>query len=553
MPYSKKLDHNDKIKKPPPTSRFVGKTQFGTALRLWQRIFVVCSIVLALAYLSFLWGRQTDIAKLHEGSERRLALLSATLFAPIDKFSFLPAVTASFPIVSLALRSENDEAILDKANNFLNTLNANAKSAVIYLLNKEGVVIASSNSQERDSFVGKNYAFRPYFKQAVEHGTGKFFGMGTTSLLPGYYLSNAVVDGKEILGVVVVKIDMSSFDTGWKLSDHMAVTDSNGIIFLSSIADWKYHPLHALRPDTLSQIKRTRQYENALKDALDTEVLKYLGAGEQLVKIRLPSDVNSREAATTYFTKSEKLPGSDWTVNVFVPIDDIDSRARITAVIAVSAMAFIGILYLYFRQVRANSIDRETSRQALEAAHATLEQRHHELQTVSEQLQITAATDPLTGAFNRRYFFDATEKLILSQRSTDASLSLIMIDIDHFKQINDKYGHPAGDQVLRELTDLTRNLLRDADLFVRFGGEEFVIALPNASATDAMTIAERLCAQVSSTTFDPQGIALSVTISCGVAQHRTSERSIEAAIKRADTALYAAKAQGRNRVIAGEL
>lgn len=528
------------------------KARCSKTLRLWLWVIGAAATTVVLAYLSFLWGRQSDIANLHDGSERRLASLNAALFAPIDKFSYLPDVTASLPIVSTALIAQNDPSVISQTNNFLNTLNANAKSEVIYLLNAKGVVIASSNAQERDSFVGKDYSFRPYFRQAMEYRKGKFYGMGTTSLLPGYYLSSAVLAGDKTLGVVVVKIDMTGFDGGWNLRDQMAVTDGNGIIFLSSIVDWKYRPLHTLAATTLTQLKRTRQYDNALRDALDTEVLKDIAPNEQLVRIALPGNKAGHIAAATYFTRSERLPGSDWRVHVFIPIDDIDSRARWTAAITLVVLAFIAIACLYLRQVRANLREREASQRALEEAHSTLEQNHHELQLISEQLQITSVTDPLTGAYNRRYFFDATEKLLISQRNSDVSLSLIMIDIDHFKQINDQHGHPAGDQVLRALTELARQLLRDADLFVRFGGEEFMIALPNATAADAVVIAERLCRQVRAAPITPFGTAIPVTISCGVAEHHRGEPDIDAAIKRADQALYTAKEQGRNRVVLSE-
>lgn len=522
------------------------------ALRFWRVILTIGPIAIALFYLAFMWGRQADITKLHEGSERRLALLSAALFSPIDKFSYLPQVAATFPVLSATLSAPDNPVLLAQANKFLTTLNTSAKSAVVYLLNRQGIAIASSNWQERDSFVGKDYSFRPYFKQAMEQGSGKFYGMGTTSLLPGYYVSSAVLDGETPLGVVVVKVDMGSFDNGWKQRDQMAITDANGIIFLSSISDWKYRPLHALGAETLAQLRRTRQYENALRDALDTEVLEDLGPDEQVVRIALPASRGHVPTATTYFTKSAKLAGSDWNVNVFIPIDDIDSRARWTAGITMVVLAFVGMIFLYVRQVRANLHDREISRQALEAAHANLGQKHLELQVISEKLQVTSATDPLTGAFNRRYFFDTIEKFLFSQRSTDASLSLIMTDIDYFKQINDRYGHPVGDQVLKALTELAKKLLRDADLFVRFGGEEFVIALPNASLADAVAIAQRLCEQVRNAPFGEADDPIVVTISCGVAQYGPGDDGIDAVIKRADTALYKAKQQGRNCVISAD-
>lgn len=521
-------------------------------LRYWRVILTVGPIAIALFYLTFMLGRQADLAKLHEGSERRLAVLSAALFGPIDKFSYLPQVVATSPVLSNALAAPKNPAAIAQANQFLSTLNASAKAAVVYLLDRKGVAIASSNWQEQDSFVGRDYSFRPYFKQAFERGSGKFYGMGTTSLLPGYYVSGAVLDGAVVTGVVVVKVDMSSFDTGWKLRDQMAITDANGIIFLSSISEWKYRPLRALGADTLMQLRRTRQYENVLREALDTEVLKDLAPGEQLVRIALPAARGHPTVATTYFAKSAQLPGSDWSVNVFTPIDDIDSRARWTAAIALVVLAFIGMIFLYIRQVRANLHDRENSRRALEAAHENLGQKHIELQAISEKLQVTSATDPLTGAYNRRYFFETIEKLLHSQRGTDVSLSLIMTDIDFFKQINDRYGHPIGDQVLKSLTALAKNLLRDADLFVRFGGEEFVIALPNATQADALAIAQRLCQQVRTTAFGEANEPIVVTISCGVAQYVAGDGDIDAVIKRADVALYQAKQRGRDRVVAAD-
>lgn len=522
------------------------------AWRLWRFIFTVGPIAIAVFYLAFMWGKQTDLAKLHEGSERRLALLSEMLFAPIDKFSYLPKVAATFPVLSAALSDPKNDVSRSRASQFLRTLNASAKSAVIYLLDRKGIVVASSNWQEGDTFVGKDYSFRPYFKQALEHGSGRFYAMGTTSLLPGYYISSAVVDNEKVIGVVVVKVDMTGFDNGWKMREQMAITDAAGIIFLSSFSDWKYRPLYPLNANTLAQLRRTRQYENVLKNSLEIEVLKDLGSDEQIIRLSSPAQSGSRVTPTTYFTKRAKLAGSEWTVNVFIPIDDIDSRARWTAVIALVAMAFIGMIFLYIRQVQANLQDREAARFALEAAHSTLGQKHEELQLISQKLRVTSATDPLTGAYNRRYFFDTIDKLLFSQRSTDASLSLIMIDIDYFKQINDRYGHPAGDEVLKALTILTKRLLRDADLFARFGGEEFVIALPNAALADAVDIAQRLCEQVRAASFGQSGEAIAVTVSCGVAQYSDCDGDIDDVIKRADAALYLAKEQGRNRVVAAK-
>ncbi|MGN6702371.1 MAG: GGDEF domain-containing protein, partial [Burkholderiaceae bacterium] len=192
--------------------------------------------------------------------------------------------------------------------------------------------------------------------------------------------------------------------------------------------------------------------------------------------------------------------------------------------------------------------EREASRQALERAHGALAQQHRRLQTVSEELRVTSSTDPLTGAYNRRYFFEAADKMLAAQRRTDGALAVIMIDVDHFKEINDVYGHPAGDRVLQTMTAIARDVLRDTDLFARFGGEEFIVALPNTSVAEAAAVAERLRQRVAAQPCAFQGHSIDVRVSCGVAMHGAENASIEDTIKRADVALYRAKSLGRNRV-----
>jgi len=171
-----------------------------------------------------------------------------------------------------------------------------------------------------------------------------------------------------------------------------------------------------------------------------------------------------------------------------------------------------------------------------------------EQQRMTEELQRMSQTDPLTGVANRRALIQALEKEYSRVRRHGHHLSVLMLDLDHFKQINDRYGHATGDSVLREFVRIVLPEIRDSDFFARMGGEEFAILLSESSLGSARKLAERLCGAVAAHTFDsPQG-AFSVTVSIGVATIGDNDRSADHLLNRADLCLYAAKSEGRNRV-----
>ncbi len=160
--------------------------------------------------------------------------------------------------------------------------------------------------------------------------------------------------------------------------------------------------------------------------------------------------------------------------------------------------------------------------------------------------EFNAAYDGLTALANRRSAYDSLAAMIARARRTGTPLSLVLLDLDHFKQINDGYGHAAGDQVLREVADTMRRSVRDTDLCARVGGEEFVIVLPDATLLDARLVAERLRDQLR-TRLIP-AIGGSVTASLGVAELQLGDTAAEHLLHRADQAMYRAKARGRDQV-----
>ncbi len=174
------------------------------------------------------------------------------------------------------------------------------------------------------------------------------------------------------------------------------------------------------------------------------------------------------------------------------------------------------------------------------------------LSRANEELDDTrrqAQHDGLTHAFNRRWLDENLPRL-LSRSSPERPLSVVMVDIDHFKRLNDTLGHAAGDRVLLAVADTLRRRFRPADLVVRYGGEEFAVLMPATTTEAAARAAERVREAVAFTRFaGSDGTALpGVTVSCGIATARDGDRA-ETLVHRADTALYRAKATGRNRVV----
>ncbi|MGZ8190128.1 MAG: GGDEF domain-containing response regulator [Methylococcaceae bacterium] len=171
------------------------------------------------------------------------------------------------------------------------------------------------------------------------------------------------------------------------------------------------------------------------------------------------------------------------------------------------------------------------------------------LKTANAQLTLQAMTDPLTGAHNRRYFIDMLKNELARARRYKHPTSLMVIDIDRFKEINDGFGHDIGDQVIIEVVKISAQILRKNDIFSRFGGEEFTILLPETPLEEATAIAERLCAKIANTQINIPQKHIFFTVSAGVTQFEAEDNTTEKILKRADIALYQAKQQGRNRVV----
>ena len=204
----------------------------------------------------------------------------------------------------------------------------------------------------------------------------------------------------------------------------------------------------------------------------------------------------------------------------------------------------IGLVVLIFIYIPATIL---LSRAIYNSRLSSIE-AHDELEKSVDELHRLSIMDNLTNIYNRRYFFEMSNKLIATAAREKKAVSLLMLDIDFFKQVNDSYGHQAGDFILVELVKEIETMTRKSDVFARIGGEEFTILLNNTSLKGAQVIAEKMRIKIENKVFSYNNASIDITISIGISELTALNTSIEDLYKQADKQLYSAKNNGRNRV-----
>ncbi len=250
--------------------------------------------------------------------------------------------------------------------------------------------------------------------------------------------------------------------------------------------------------------------------------------------------------------RGEKLPGHVWETGKAILLGDYHTGrtadlekkfwGKVAGAPIIWGMDFLGVLFVFSDQAFY-----ETDLKILElfTAHAAAAIRNARLH---QQLSQLAITDSLTGIFNRRHFFELAETEFQEALRYNRSFSVLMFDLDLFKQVNDTYGHSRGDDILRMVVQRCAATVRQTDILGRYGGEEFAVALPQTNSKKAWAMADRLRQVISATPIEMEKGSLTVTVSFGVSTLSTDAKDLMQLLNRADAALYQAKQSGRNRV-----
>jgi two-component system C4-dicarboxylate transport sensor histidine kinase DctB len=284
-------------------------------------------------------------------SSERLTLYESTLNSALQRYEYLPYLISQTDIVtSLLAGRENDREV----NRFLQAVNDKAGSAALYVLNTDGIVIAASNWNDANSFVGLNLRFRPYFKDSMQGGEGRFFGVGVTVGQPGLYLSHPVYVHGKVLGVVTTKIALTSLENLWRDSgETVFVTDANGIIVLTSRPAWKYRTMVPLSQETLNSIHERWQYPELKLQYLPSRHTSRMGATNEIAI-----------GAERFFENTRSIPGMGWNISFLMEQGALWERTLGSSLTSFVLVGLAILTRLLLRERRLKTLSRQ---QAFEA------------------------------------------------------------------------------------------------------------------------------------------------------------------------------------------
>ncbi|MFJ2989526.1 ATP-binding protein [Collimonas sp. NPDC087041] len=221
----------------------------------------------AVVVATYIFAAQKATNDIREASDRQLQIIALDLGSVLDKFETLPYALGFQSDVVQALARPDDQVIIQRLNQTLQLIQRQSKVVAIYMLDRKGTTLASSNWDTPTSFVGRDFGFRPYFSEAIKGNAGRFYGIGNATNIPGYfiaqpiYASAAARDNDTPLGVMVVKIDLTEFEHTWSSSeDPITLSDHSGVVFLSNRPAWKYHSLYPIKGETQLDLAGTHQY-----------------------------------------------------------------------------------------------------------------------------------------------------------------------------------------------------------------------------------------------------------------------------------------------------
>lgn len=454
----------------------------------------------------------------------------------------IPSTLAEVDLVRDVLRPRAADAgdVVARADEFLQGAQGYFGVDTLWVIDANGTVVAASNSRDGSSPVGQTVAALPYFTNAILGTRFESYAAAWQNQAPGLVFSAPVYRDGMLVGVVMTKISLSRL-RHWVSNGESFITDGNGVVILSNdprfendfMVDGKvggmddnaretvYHR-HAFREMPIAPFKRTPGRANAW---VPQEILDRM------------SDFSDHRAP--YLISSRASTSNDLTVYSVEEVEAFESLTRQHGRdVALCFLIYLGgvviIALAGWTYMRERTLHRKTR------------QSNEELRAVNNQLAFEASYDELTGSLTRRYFFHRFDQLLEAAQHKNEPMSLILADLDHFKSINDTYGHAIGDQVLCRFVLVCSSVLRGDDLIGRIGGEEFAILLPGASERDALRVADRIRERCKRESLDGSEPPLRFSASFGITEWQDEDSPMNM-VERADMALYRAKRAGRDR------
>lgn len=323
-------------------------------------------IIATAALAGHAFAMQSGLERLRIAAQHRLDMVAAGLESDLARLEYLPSLLEMTPGVFALLDAPHDAARRDELNHYLQGVSATAGASNLYILDQHGIGLAASDWDKPGTPVGANLSFRPYMKDALAHGRGRFYGVGITSGQAGYYLSYALYQRGRARGVATVKVNLEEAERGWrKLPGEVLLVDERGVVILSSHDSWKFSPLAPLAATTLAEIASTRPYGNAPLRALGWQKKEELAAGGALVQLN----------GADYLSVTRSVNHASWRLLVLDDVAAVRGGARVIAVTAALGSAVLLQLLMLVAQRQRALRHKLANQAALQAAHDSLESK----------------------------------------------------------------------------------------------------------------------------------------------------------------------------------
>lgn len=332
--------------------------------------------VFACGYVAFIASEQAGIDRLAETGERQLELNARAVESEISKYIYLPSLLELDDGIRRLLDAPGDLEQQRQVNRYLQGLNERGGSLAVYVLDRAGQVVATSNWLAPDSYMGEDLSFRPYYQEAIAGLPGRFYGIGSTRGEAGYYLAHGLADAQgHIYGVAVVKVRLDTLEERWSRAQVKAyISDENGVIILSSDPAMRLKSLRPLSLATRERLANSQQYSWWRLDELRLRARDSLGDG--LEQVRYDSGLPDPVASDVdYLSQSLQLDDTPWHLTLLTPLQEVRRNALSNAMLAAAACALLIVLLIVWNQRRKVITTRLDAREALERANRELELR----------------------------------------------------------------------------------------------------------------------------------------------------------------------------------
>jgi len=416
------------------------------ALRLTLYTLLIIAGTVLAATLAMRQAERVALVEDAARANQQLGLYANSLHTLIERYRTLPAVLALDPELRSALRGPVTPQLQDALNRKLEQINGAAQSSTLELLDHTGLAVAASNWRLPSSYVGHNYGFRPYFMQTRTQGTGRFYAVGVTSGIPGYFLSSAVTDDDgRFLGAMVVKLEFPELEREWRQgTDTLLVSDARGIVFIANQPGWRYRLLKPLSDSDQAELKSTRQYDKQPLTQLDYHTLRHFDDNSVLAQVQGPN------GKADYLWESLPLSAEGWTLHLLrrpqVAFEDTRNAALAAAGLWLTLVFLLLFLYQRWRLAKM----RQRSREELERL---VEERTRDLRTAQDGLVQSAKLAAL-GQMSAALAHEINQPLT-AQRMQLATLRLLL---DHGR-VDDAYkALKPVDDMLTRMAALTGHL-----------------------------------------------------------------------------------------------